>query len=339
MTKMKFGLFALFQALPEDSAGKKLEELLAQVRAVKRHGFDSILVGQHYLSSPYQMLQPMPLLGRIATEAEGMRIGSGIILLPLLNPVAIAEEAATMDVICGGKFILGVGLGYREVEDSAFDIRKEEKGRRLGEALEVIKSLWGGEAVNFKGEFFQLTNARIGVRPLQKPRPPIWIAGNDDRAVIRAARLGDAWLVNPHASLTTLIRQVRKYRDALVESGKSSSAEFPIIREAYVAENDQRAFSEARPYLEAKYRTYTAWGQEAAFADRDPLTRPLSELAVDRFIIGGPSKCTEDLSRFVEKLGVNHIILRMSWPGMKHTSVMENIRLFSEKVMPYFESK
>src|SRR5713226_8383558 len=338
-SKMKFGLFALFQALPKESAREKLDELLAQVRAAKRYGFDSILVGQHYLSTPYSMLQPMPLLGRIATEAEGMRIGTGITLLPLLNPVAVAEEAATMDVICGGRFILAVGLGYREVEDGAFGVKREEKARKLGEALEVIKLLWEGKEIDFRGKSFQLRNARIGVRPVQNPRPPIWIAGNDDRAVVRAARLGDAWLVNPHASLTTLIKQVRKYRDALVESGKSSSAEFPIIREAYVAENDQRAFREARPYLEAKYRTYTAWGQEAAFADRDPLTRPLSELAVDRFIIGGPSKCTEDLSRFVEKLGVNHIILRMSWPGMKHTSVMENIRLFSERVMPYFESK
>src|SRR5206468_2853307 len=140
-------------------------------RAAKRYGLDSILVGQHYLSTPYQMLQPMPLLGRIATEAEGMRIGTGITLLPLLNPVAVAEEAATMDVICRGRFILGVGLGYREVEDSAFGVKREEKARKLGEALEVIKLLWEGKEVDFRGKSFQLRNARIGVRPVQNPRP------------------------------------------------------------------------------------------------------------------------------------------------------------------------
>src|SRR3989442_14513501 len=98
-SKTKFGLFALFQALPKESAPEKLDELLDQVREAKGYGLDSILVGQQYLSTPYQMLQPMPLLGRIATEAEGMRIGTGITLLPLLNPIVVAEEAATMNVV------------------------------------------------------------------------------------------------------------------------------------------------------------------------------------------------------------------------------------------------
>lgn len=336
---MEFGLFALFQALSEDSATERLGDLLSQIRAAKRYGFNSVLIGQHYLSSPYQMLQPMPLLGRIATEAEGMRIGTGIILLPLLNPVAVAEEAATMDVISGGRFILGVGLGYREAEDGAFGVIKTEKARRLSEALEVIKLLWSGRPIDFNGEFFQLKNAAISVKPVQKPRPPIWIAANDDRAVVRAARLSDAWLANPHASLTTLMRQAKIYRDALNEAGKPPPSEFPIIREAYVGEDDQRAFDESRPYLEAKYKTYAAWGQEKAFPERDPLTRPLSELAAGRFIIGSPSRCIEDLATFSEKLGVNHIILRMSWPGMKHASVMESMRIFSEKVMPYFNDR
>lgn len=336
---MKFGLFALFQALLEESASEKLGELLAQVGAARRYGFDSILVGQHYLSSPYQMLQPMPLLGRIVSEAAGMRIGSGIILLPLLNPVAIAEEAATLDVISGGRFILGVGSGYREVEDRALGVAKSEKARRLVEALEVIKLLWKGQATDFKGEFFELENAKISVRPIQKPRPPIWMAGNGDKAIMGAARFGDAWLVNPHATLSTLTRQVRIYRDSLKRAGKPFPDEFPIMREAYIAENEQRAFEEARPYLEAKYKTYTAWGQEAAFSDRDPLTRPLSELAADRFVIGSPSQCIEQLARYAEKLGVNHVIVRMSWPGIKHASVVESMRIFSEKVMPYFKHR
>jgi alkanesulfonate monooxygenase SsuD/methylene tetrahydromethanopterin reductase-like flavin-dependent oxidoreductase (luciferase family) len=336
---MRFGLFALFQALSEDSATERLGDLLAQIRAVRRYGFNSVLIGQHYLSSPYQMLQPMPLLGRIATEAEGMRIGTGIILLPLLNPVAVAEEVATMDVICGGRFVLGVGLGYREAEDGAFGVIKTEKARRLSEALEVIKSLWTGQAIDFNGQFFQLKGATISVRPVQRPRPPIWIAGNDDKAVVRAARLSDAWLANPHASLTTLIRQVKIYKDALNEAGKPFPSEFPIIREAYVAENDQRAFTESRPYLEAKYKTYAAWGQEKAFPERDPLTRPLSELAAGRFIIGSPSRCIEDLASLSEKLSVNHMILRMSWPGMKQSSVMESLKTFSERVMPYFRDR
>ncbi len=336
---MKFGLFPLFQALQGERAVEKLDEIIGQVRAARKYGFDSVLIGQHFLSSPYQMLQPMPLLGRLATEAEGLRIGTGIVLLSILNPVAVAEEAASLDVICGGRFILGVGLGYRDVEDEAFGVRRVEKPHRFEEGLEVIKALWTGEPVNFNGRFFQLKNAKISVKPIQKPRPPIWIAANDDKSVTRAARLGDAWLVNPHASLTTLTSQVELYRQVLDHAGKSFPTEFPIIRECYVAASTDEALAQAGPFLEEKYKTYISWGQDKALPKQDPLRRPLAELASDRFIIGSPSNCIDELDRFSRKLGVNHLILRMSWPGMKLSSVMNSISAFGERVIPYFRGK
>ena len=337
--RLKFGLFVLLQALQSESAFEKLNEIIEQVRAAGSYGFDSILVGQHYLSSPYQMLQPIPLLGRIAAEAGGMRIGTGIILLPLLNPVAVAEEAASLDVISGGRFIFGVGLGYRDVEDEAFGVQRLEKPQRFEEGLGVIKALWTGEPVNFNGRFFQLKNASISVKPIQQPRPPIWIAANDNKSVARAARIGDAWLVNPHASLTTLIGQVDFYRRTLDQAGNTFPKEFPIIREAYVGRSDEEALTEVRQFLEAKYKTYVSWGQDKALPKHDALARPFDELASERFIIGSPSTCIDQLAQFNEKLGVNHFILRMSWPGMKHSSVMNSIKMFGERVIPYCKGK
>src|SRR3954471_11524910 len=93
-----------------------------QVRLARELGFDDVSAGQHFLSQPYQMLQPVPLLARIAAEAGEMRICSGILLLTLLNPVEVAEHAATLDAIKGGRFVLGLGLGYRQEQNDAFGL-------------------------------------------------------------------------------------------------------------------------------------------------------------------------------------------------------------------------
>src|SRR5437762_10059934 len=126
-----------------------------------------------------------------------MTLGTGCLLLPLHHPVEIAEQLATLDVITGGRFIFGVGLGYRDVENEAMGHDPKERVGRLVEGLEVIERLWNGEPVTYQGTHFRLRDVRISMRPLQRPRPPIWLAANSDAGVRRAARLGDAWLMNP----------------------------------------------------------------------------------------------------------------------------------------------
>jgi len=214
-------------------------------------------------------------------------------------------------------------------------VPKAEKAQRLEEALALIKALWTGQPVDFQGRFFQLKNARISVKPIQEPRPPIWMAATGDKAVVRAAHLADAWLVDPRPSLATLSRQLALYRGALSEAEKDFPAEFPIIRETYVGETDEEAFEEARPYIEAKYQTYTSWGPQKLVPET--LTQPLAELAADRFIIGSPSHCIDELMRYSRELGASHFILRMGWPGMKHSSIMNSIKTFGERVIPYFK--
>ena len=214
---MKFGLLLNTQFLPGESASKRLEGLLDQVRAARDAGLHSVWVSQHYLATPFQMLQQMPVLGRLAAEAGSMHIGTNIFLLPIHNPVYVAEEVATLDVITEGRFVFGVGLGYREEENEAFGIAPGERVSRLVEGLEVIKRLWAEDEVTHHGRFFRLTKARMMLKPVQQPRPPIWFAANNDRAVERAARMADAWVINPHAKLAVLERQMGVYRRALVE--------------------------------------------------------------------------------------------------------------------------
>jgi alkanesulfonate monooxygenase SsuD/methylene tetrahydromethanopterin reductase-like flavin-dependent oxidoreductase (luciferase family) len=160
-------------------------------------------------------------------------------------------------VITGGRFILGAGLGYRAVEDEAFGLGQ---GQRVPPAahLEVIRRLWAGDTVTFDSAT-AVCDARLELRPIQQPHPPIWVAANNDRAVERAAELGDAWVINPHATLHTIGRQMGLYRAALTRLGKPFPTELPMMREICVAETHEAAVRLARPYLEKKYQAYVQW--------------------------------------------------------------------------------
>ena len=203
---MKLGLFINAQYLPGESMPHKIKESVEQVKAARRAGFDLICAGQHYLSAPYQMSATFPLLARLAAESGDMEVASTVILVPLHNPVELAESVATMDAICGGRFVFGVGLGYRDEEYTAFGSERSQRVGRLRESLEVMKRLWTEEEVEHRGEFYQVPKVKPSTRPVQKPHPPIWVAANGDSAIRRAARWGYPWLVNPHATVPAVAR-------------------------------------------------------------------------------------------------------------------------------------
>ncbi|MBI3078094.1 MAG: LLM class flavin-dependent oxidoreductase [Deltaproteobacteria bacterium] len=333
---MKFGLMLSAQHQPGAPILRRLHEHLAQVRLARRLGFDSVAMGQHYLTTPYQHLQTVPLLGRLAAEAEGMAIGATVLLLPLHHPVELAEQVATLDVITGGRFICGVGVGYREIENEAFGSPFGERIARFAETLEVMRRLWTEEVVTFEGRFFRLPRVTLTLKPVQRPHPPIWVAANSDAGVRRAAQLGDAWVVNPHATLATLERQVALYRRCLDEAGKPFPADFPILKELYIAPESAAARREAQPHLASKYQSYVAWGQDKVLPREDGFEQPFDELVRDRFIIGDPALCREEIARHHERLGVTHFIFRLQWPGLPQAKVLRALRLLGTEVIPRF---
>jgi alkanesulfonate monooxygenase SsuD/methylene tetrahydromethanopterin reductase-like flavin-dependent oxidoreductase (luciferase family) len=333
---MKFGLIISKQHPPGVSMVERFREHVDQVRAARDAGFDLIVMGQHYLSTPFQEVQTVPALARLAAEAGAMRVGATVLLLPLLNPVDVAEQVATLDVITEGRFIFGAGLGYRDEEYEAFGIEGKERVPRFLESLALIRRLWAEDEVTHHGRFYRLTRARLVMKPVQRPHPPVWFAANNDAAVERAARLADAWVINPHARLDVLERQVALYRDALRSAGKPFPAELPIIKELYVAADRRTAIQECRPFLEAKYRAYAGWGQDKALPAGDSFDHAFDELCRDRFIIGDPDDCVRELRRYTDTLGVGCFVFRVQWPGMEQANVLRTIRLLAERVLPAF---
>ena len=333
---MRFGIGLSVQHRPEESQAQRFAEHLEQVRLAKHVGFHSIWSSQHYLSDPFTYFQPIPTLARVAAEAEGMTLGTGVILLPLHQPVDLAEQLATLDVITGGRLIVGLGLGYRDVENLAMGHDPSARVGRMIEGLQALERLWTGEPASFEGKHFQLRDVRISMPPLQRPRPPIWLAANGDVGVKRAARLADTWLINPHTTLPTLERQLALFHAERRAAGRPPAAEIPLLRECYVTDSRSGAFAEARPILEPKYKAYQRWEQDKALPEGETWSDAFEELARDRFVIGDPAQVREEIARYRDRLGVTSMMFRLQWPGMDQARVLRTIRLLGEQVLPHF---
>lgn len=313
---------------------ERLGVLIEHTRMARKYGFDSVQVGQHYLHYPLQMLQPIPLLGRLAAESGDMDLGTCIMLLTLLHPVDVAEQIATLDTIAGGRLVFGVGLGYLEQEFHAFGVDKRQRVSRFEESLTLIKRLWTEDEVSFEGKHFNVRGLRPSHRPLRKPHPPIWIAANNDPAVRRAARMADAWYANPHATYQTVMNQMRVYRAALAEHGKPEPADVVLMREIYVAKDRKTAIEECRPGLGRRFDVYVEHGQDGEMPPGDDdFKMGFEDLIRDRLIVGSPDECAAELVRYAE-LGFNYIVLDFHWPGLPEELSIKNLKLIGEQVLP-----
>lgn len=331
---MKVGLILLNQYLLDESMARRIDELVEQVELMRELGFDVVSLGQHHLATPFQQPSSVPVLARLAACSGGMRVGITVFLLPLHNPVDIAEQVATLDAISHGRMIFGVGLGYRPEECQAFGITMQERVPRFVEALDLIKHLWTDDELEFRGRFYSLPRIQSTIKSVQKPHPPIWMAANQTSAVRRAGRLGYVWVMNPHVTHDVLVEQTQVYRDELLAHGHPEPAEVPLMREAWIAETREKAWAEAAPYLERKYAVYNAWGQDRALPADQTFERPLEELSRDRFIIGTPDDLVAAAQRASSDLGATTLILRIQWPGMGQSSALEQIRLIGREVLP-----
>lgn len=328
------GVFLTNQHKPGRDLVAALDEQYRMVRFARDNGWDSIWAGQHYLPETLSMPQPVPFLARLSAEAGEMRVGIGILLLVLQNPLHIAETYASLDAITGGRLIFGVGLGYRDIEYNAFGIERSEVVRRFEANLDIVSRLWTEETVTADLPWCQLDEARLLVKPVQQPRPAIWMAANADAAVRRAARLSDAWLVNPHATHETIERQIELFNTTRAEAGLPAPAESPAMREIFCAPTREEAVESVRPYLEAKYSAYADWGQDKALPGDENFRIDFDELAAGRFVIGTPDDCLEQLVRWRDVHGINHFVLRTEWVGMPTELALGSMQLLTDEVLP-----
>ncbi|MPZ60983.1 MAG: LLM class flavin-dependent oxidoreductase [Propionibacteriales bacterium] len=333
---MKFGISLQGHAQQPvgDDLTPAVADLIAVVHAARDAGFGYVTCGQHYLTDPLQEIQPVPLLARLIPESGDMELFSTLIA-PLHNPVDIAETWASLDVLSNGRMGLCLGLGYRDEEYAAFGVDRDTRVRDLRDVVETVRALWTEDAVTREGRTFSLDGARCTIRCVQRPHLPIWIAANADVGVQRAARWGLPWNINPHARFETIKRQVHVYQDTARAAGFDPPG-LPLYREVFCAPTREEALQTAGPHMARKYAAYDQWGQDTALPDGDDFAVSFDELAADRFIIGTPDDCAEEIERYLALGGIDRVHMRMGWPGMPLEPTLRALRLFGEAVIPHF---
>lgn len=330
---MRTGLFLTNEHTAPADLAAKLPEQLRLASMAAEAGWSSVFTGQHYVSEGTQRTQPIPFLARLSAEVPGLNLGTGIYLGAVAHPVSMAEDFATLDVLSGGKAVVGLGLGYRDEEFAAFGVERKQRVRRFERNLEIARDLWSGQPVHADETWCRLDGATIGVVPVQDPLP-VWIGGTGDAAVRRAALQGQGWIINPAAPAATLVDQAALYRATCAEAGRGPGW-VAAFREVFCAADDETARERALPHLARKYGVYNRWGQAAAHPGQQQLDGPTDEVAEGRFIVGSPETCRAAIAELQALLGVDELIVRTDWPDLPADHATESLALLAAEVVPH----
>lgn len=287
-----------------------VRDLLERVGVARDAGFHSVWVGDHHVTS-HHYLQNVPMIARIAAASGQMRIGA-LFMLPLFQPIILAEQIATLDVICEGRFTLITAVGGQQEAHAALDIPWKERAPRFEECLEVMRLLWTQDKASYSGRFWSFSDVTINPKPVQNPLP-VWIGADADGPVRRAARSADGWLIAPWLSLPVCKERIDFYIQASREYGQSVE-EIPIRRDVYVAADRETAKRHTDPIIQSGYRGFTPERLEA-------------------LIIGSPEDMIAEIEGY-RALGCNHFLFRHI--VRDQSQMLSSIRLMGEKVLPHF---
>jgi alkanesulfonate monooxygenase SsuD/methylene tetrahydromethanopterin reductase-like flavin-dependent oxidoreductase (luciferase family) len=232
---MKIGI-SVTSAYRTDQVRDGAAQMVLRARAAAEAGLDSLFVGDHHVTpSPYY--QNTPIMGRLLAEWDDRTAGA-LYLLPLWNPVLIAEQVATLACIAEGQFILQCGLGSGDSQFDAMGANIKHRPSSFEQSLATLRALWRGESVSLNGRWtFQ--DAKIS--PLPPEKIAVWIGASAPVAIERAARLGDAWLAEPAITPPQAELAFNLYQEALAKYGGENSQTVAIRRDIYIAKSDQQA--------------------------------------------------------------------------------------------------
>lgn len=331
---MEFGYTLVSQYKQDRDISGIGDELAHQVELAKNGGFDTVSVSEHHVTDD-QYLNNEALLPYLSNHTGDMGIGTGICLLPYHHPVRVAEWGATVDILTDGQFSLGVGQGYRDEEFEAFGIDKEDALGRFVEGIQIIKKLWTEDSVSYEGRHFELDDVSINPKPVQDPRPPIYIGASNTSSVRRAAQIADGWL-GAHVPLDVIDEYAAAFRDERASTDHGDGY-VSIGREAFVAETTEAAEEIVRETLMRKYERYIDWGQDEVF-ESDDFRSKWEQLKTDRFLVGSPEDVIQEIERYQETVDPDRIGVRMQYQGLDFEDVHSSIERFGQEVIPAFES-
>ena len=325
---MRFGIE--FGSYPADTdPAEVVQQISERAQAAYKNNFEALFVAQHYLTGPdAAIFQSLPLLAYLAGQTPGMYLGTSIFILPLHHPVMVSEYTATLDNLSGGKFLFGVGQGYRDSEFNSFGIDKRERRARLTEGLQVIRKLWSEDAVTFHGQCFHLDGVTLAPKPAQQPGPPILLGADTVKTVARVPEVADHWIASRRHTKSFLRDALPAYKAALARQGREFKGLF-IFRDLCIANTLQEAEDRIREGYERRYERYNRWGQPGERYDLD-----YDQLKQERLIIGSPAEVVEQVMAYHRDFGAEFMWFIVDFPGMDPRFILETIQRFGEEVIP-----
>jgi probable F420-dependent oxidoreductase len=208
------------------------------------------------------VLDPMVALGYLAATTSRIRLGVAVINLPFVSPTVLAKQATTVDVLSGGRFDLGLGIGWMPQEFAAAGASTPRRGARTEEYLAVLRTLWADEVSSFDGEFYTIPAGRQDPRPVQKPGPPVLLGGMSRPAMERAGRIADGWITSSRADLSQIGAAVAVIREAASAAGRDPDAVRIVCRGVVLADAEANGPDGGRRLLSgsfAQIREDAAW--------------------------------------------------------------------------------
>lgn len=277
-------------------------ECLAEIELADELGYDAVWLSEHHLTPDGLSPAPLVLAAAIAARTRRIRIGTSVLVLPLHHPLRLAEEAAAVDLLSGGRLVLGVGQGYAEREFAAFGVRRADRARLLEEGVEVLRSALAGTS--------EMT-------PSPRRAVPLYVGGVTEAGLRRAASLGDGVII--YCATPADLRARRALLDTI-------APDVPLICTGvlHVAEDADRAWMEAAPgiaYLEGQISTY------AGRSDTPVLKR-------EDYLVGTPAEVAARLADLAEELRFEHFAHWARLPGLSHERALSSLRLLAKEVLP-----
>ena len=291
-----------------------MESLNQQLKLMAELGFDSFSLGDHHLTADHYV-QVLPAISNLSSISGNMQL-LPLFLLPFYNPILLAEQLATLDVISGGRITVINALGYDPAAFTAFQTTQRARVSRFVETFEIMRRLLEKDGVTYKGRHYSF-DAPISLNPKPISRPlPMWIAGGAEPAIQRAARLGDGWAIVPGWTPDLVKKGIQVYRDSMTECGRNEEdMDIVLRRDTHLAPTSAAGHREAQTLFENGYRGFGAEELEQSL------------------VTGGPAECIEYLEN-MERSGVTHVLFRCALD--EREQALQTIRVLGNDVIPHF---
>ncbi len=331
-----FGLLSAQLRPGESGWTRAYDETLRLAVDAERLGFESVWTTEHHFVDDGYMPSLLTMSAAMAARTTRIKIGTGVLLAPLHHPLRLAEDAATVELISGGRLILGLGLGWSEIEFEAFGADPSVRGRAMNEIIPVLRQAWSGEPIRHDGSLYRLPP--VAVRPTPESQIPILIGGNADAALRRAGRLADGFFSN--APPDRLSHQAAVIGEALAEAGRApASFEWHYYAFAYPCDDPDAGWKEVRDHLWATRWKYSDMGPSATRTGPLPTAPPpdpATEEKLRRIILLGPGdEIAEQVHALREDAGIDfHFTARSYFPGMPFSQQAEVMDRLAEELLP-----